>query len=208
MNDNQCTDAPLKREKPATVEIAHTRAMNNHKRIILLFLHPPAFIPVVPAIASGRLEIKTATNIARLTLPPSNIPNPITIDSGIPSRIIPNNIGTTRLELCDASISIWLMAPIFSISLSLKKNTRAPLNNPNAGNPVPFASFTASKINSYDTAEINVPAPNAMMMPSVLLLRVILEAMNPPRINEEVASKPHKNAFNIRKDFRSITDKK
>jgi hypothetical protein len=50
-------------------------------------------------------------------------------------------------------------------------------------------------------AEINVPAPNAMMAPRVRLPRENLEAIIPPRIREEVASKPHKNAFNIIIDF-------
>jgi hypothetical protein len=36
-----------------------------------------------------------------------------------------------------------------------------------------------------------------MMIPRVRLPRENLEAIIPPRIREEVASKPHKNAFNI-----------
>jgi len=36
-----------------------------------------------------------------------------------------------------------------------------------------------------------------MMSPRVFLPRENLEAIIPPRTREEVASKPHKNAFNI-----------
>lgn len=54
-----------------------------------------------------------------------------------------------------------------------------PAKNPYAGKPVPFASLTASKINSYEIAEINVPAPNAMMTPRVRLPKENLEPVIP-----------------------------
>ena len=50
-------------------------------------------------------------------------------------------------------------------------------------------------------AEINVPAPNAMITPSKRLLKDNLEAITPPMTSDEVANRPHKNAFNIKVDF-------
>jgi hypothetical protein len=46
-------------------------------------------------------------------------------------------------------------------------------------------------------AEIRVPAPNAMMTPRVFLPILNRVAIIPPMAREDVASKPHKNAFNI-----------
>jgi hypothetical protein len=42
------------------------------------------------------------------------------------------------------------------------------------------------------------------MIPMVLLLNENREAIIPPRIREEVASKPQRNAFNIQIDFKII----
>lgn len=63
-------------------------------------VNTPAIFPPC-AYASGTSEIKTATNMARLTVPSLNIHNPITIDSGIPSRRVANIIGSIILELFD-----------------------------------------------------------------------------------------------------------
>ncbi len=54
-------------------------------------------------------------------------------------------------------------------------------------------------------AEINVPAPKAMMMPMVLLLRENLAAITPPTIKEDVANKPQNNEFNMRIDVKSTS---
>lgn len=51
---------------------------------------PCSFIPTEPARDSGILEMNTAASIAKLTVPPFISPNPITMDSGMPSRMIPN----------------------------------------------------------------------------------------------------------------------
>jgi hypothetical protein len=50
-------------------------------------------------------------------------------------------------------------------------------------------------------AEINVPAPKAITTPSVRFPNENLEAIIPPKIKEEVANKPHKNAFNIQSGY-------
>jgi hypothetical protein len=64
--------------------------------------------------------------------------------------------------------------------------------------------------NQFSDAPLNreIPAPNAMIIPSVFFPRENLEAISPPRIKEEVASRPHKNATNILKDFKLRTNKK
>ena len=51
-------------------------------------------------------------------------------------------------------------------------------------------------------AEINVPAPKAMMIPRVRLLKERLVAISPPTIKEDVANKPQKNEFIIRIDLK------
>jgi len=71
-------------------------------------------------MASGRFEMKTATNIAKLTVPASNIPKPITIDSGTPSRMMANTMGTTNRECGDTAMSTEFPAPKRAISRSLK----------------------------------------------------------------------------------------
>jgi hypothetical protein len=62
------------------------------------FFAPLDFMPTEPAIASGRFEMKTAANIARLMAPPSRIPKPITIDSGTPSKMMANTMRTISFE--------------------------------------------------------------------------------------------------------------
>jgi hypothetical protein len=44
---------------------------------------------------------------------------------------------------------------------------------------------------------MRVPAPKAIISPRALLLRLILEAIIPPKTREEVAASPQRNAFNI-----------
>lgn len=50
-------------------------------------------------------------------------------------------------------------------------------------------------------AEINVPAPKAMMIPRVRLLKENLVAISPPTIKEDVANNPQKNEFTINLSF-------
>jgi hypothetical protein len=54
-----------------------------------------------------------------LIVPLSNIPNPITIDSGIPSKIMDNTMGTMSWECCELSVELDF-EPILAINLSLK----------------------------------------------------------------------------------------
>ena len=70
IDEGSSDDAPEKRRNPAMVETAHTRVMMSQRSWILPRLQPLAFIPVDPAMDSGRFEMNTATSMARLTFPP------------------------------------------------------------------------------------------------------------------------------------------
>ncbi|MNQ93301.1 hypothetical protein D3C85_1087600 [compost metagenome] len=88
--------------------------------MIFLLLQPLDFIPEDPAIASGKLEMKTATNIVRFPETPSKSPKPMIMDSGTPSRIIANTIGIIKLEFLLCPNFIGLLVPKLAISLSEK----------------------------------------------------------------------------------------
>jgi len=61
MKDIQVLEVFPSKLKPANVAKAQTIEISSQREIIFFQLQPLDFIPVVPAIASGRLEIKTAT---------------------------------------------------------------------------------------------------------------------------------------------------
>src|SRR5215831_3626897 len=179
------------------VNTAHRSEIESHNFRMRGFGHPPDTMPDVPAMASGRFEIKTAISMARLTAPASSIPNPMTSDSGTPSKSIARIMGTIRFEPCDALMDFRLAAPKLPMSASLPKKTSAPAKNPNAGNPLPAASLMDSNTSSYATADSKTPAPNAMITPSHFLLMATDAPSNPPMASDEVAMSPQRNALNM-----------
>ena len=163
--------------------------MKSHNKKNLLFYHPSLFIPDDPAIDSGRLDIKTADRIARLIVPPSSIPNPITIDSAIPSRIMANTMGilcpSTSGRFCSSQFCNQHIAEIkrkspYEKSISRKSDT--------------FSNFYCTK-NKQPKSMFR--PPNLIIIPIVFLLKLKVEEINPPKTKEEVASNPHKKAFSI-----------
>src|SRR5215831_8634848 len=179
------------------VNTAHRSEIESHNFRMRGFGHPPDTMPDVPAMASGRFEIKTAISMARLTAPASSIPSPMTSDSGTPSKSIARIMGTIRFEPCDALMDFRLAAPKLPMSASLPKKTSAPAKNPNAGNPLPAASLMDSNTSSYATADSKTPAPNAMITPSHFLLMATDAPSKPPMASDEVAIRPQTNAMNM-----------
>lgn len=71
-----------------------TKTTDSHSQKIDDLFHLACLRSLVAAIASGRFDINTATNIPALMVPPPIRFMPSTIDSGTPSRAVPTNIAT------------------------------------------------------------------------------------------------------------------
>ena len=74
VNASQLGRLVSEQAKPATAAREQITVMADQSRTILDRLHAAAAVPVVPAMASGRLDMNTATSMAQLTVPPSRSP--------------------------------------------------------------------------------------------------------------------------------------
>ena len=90
---------------------------------------PAAASPLDADIASGRFDRNTAAKTATLTPSPESDDRPITIDSGMPSRIVPRTIAFADPPSCGVE-DLRPFPPARSIRRSPTKKVMAPRRSP------------------------------------------------------------------------------
>ena len=185
------------RSRPARrrAEAAATRV---HRPITLRPAHPAVTSPVVPATASGRLERKTATRIATLTLPPSTRVSPSTAVSGIPSRTVPSTIASPDPDRLLSARALAVLAAHPIDQASPTKKVSAPANRPSATPPAAAGRLEGLVDEVVGDGADQHPRSERHHQPEHAFGIGTLSAIKPPSTSEDPATTPQKNASPIR----------